>query len=173
MDAYDISSSALTAQRLRMDVIASNLANVNTTKDAKGNYAPYRRKQVIFAPILDDQMNGNGGQSTSVSMKLGKTPIKPMMQADGTPLFHAGISQDTEFKGSGVKVVSVIDDTQTPLRRQYDPGNPDADENGMVSMPNVNPVTEMVDMIAASRAYEANVSALQGTKAMGKAALEI
>jgi flagellar basal-body rod protein FlgC len=130
-DAIDISASGLTAQRLRMDVTAENLANAQTTRTPGGG--PYRRKTVV----LQQAGGGFAGQLAA----------------------FGGSSSPPE----GVEVTGIVPDS-TPLRRIYDPGHPDADANGYVTMPNVNPVTEMVDLIDSSRAYEANVTAMQTTK---------
>lgn len=130
--SFDISASALSAQRLRMDTIANNLANVNTTRTEDGG--PYRRHMAIFAERRPWQSGALGT--------------------------------------GGVRVQGIVEDTDPP-RRVYDPGHPDADADGYVLMPNVNVVTEMVDMISASRAYEANIAALNAAKAMATKALEI
>lgn len=122
-DALNVSASGMSAERLRMDVIASNLANANTTRGADGQ--PYRRQEVILQE-----------KSPSFGEVLG-----------------------------GVMVAGIADDP-TPPRRVYDPGHPDADKNGYVTMPNVNPVTEMVDLITSSRGYEANVTAMNAAKQM-------
>jgi flagellar basal-body rod protein FlgC len=136
----EISASALTAERLRMDVVAENLANAQTTRGADGN--PYRRKEVIL-----QERAGSFGASLSAAM---------------------GDKGDAK----GVEVAGVVED-QTPLKRIYDPGHPDADAEGYVSMPNVDTVTEMVDLIGAQRAYEANVTAMQAAKQMFARTLEL
>lgn len=130
---FDISASGMTAERLRMDTIANNLANANTTRTARGG--PYRRQMVVFEERL--------------------------AQASGYGL-----------RGNGVRVSRIVEDNDPP-RLVYDPHHPDANEQGYVEMPNVNIVTEMVDMITASRAYEANVAALNAAKAMALKALDI
>jgi flagellar basal-body rod protein FlgC len=177
MDAYEISASAMTAQRLRLDVIASNLANVNTTRKADGTIGAYHRKNVVFAPILQQQMGGGGGFAPSMPFIRpggGTADGGRMISFDGgIPTLKATIGREQPFEGSGVKVMQIVDDTKTPLKLVYDPNHPDANADGYVAMPNINPVTEMVDMIAATRAYEANVSSVQATKVFGKAALEI
>jgi flagellar basal-body rod protein FlgC len=131
----EISASGLTAERLRMDVTAENLANAQTTRGADGQ--PYRRKEVIL-----QETPGSFGASLSAAMG----------GANGS--------------AGGVQVAGVVQDTATPLKRVYDPGHPDADAQGYVSMPNVDTVTEMVDLIGAQRAYEANVTAMQAAKQM-------
>ncbi|GAW92914.1 flagellar basal body rod protein FlgC [Calderihabitans maritimus] len=131
-----ISASGLTAERLRMDIISSNIANINTTRTEEGG--PYRRKLPVFAEKLDKSIQ----------------------------------SGNNRFRGRGVKVVEIAED-QSPPRLVYDPGHPDANEEGYVAMPNINIITEMVDMITATRAYEANVTALNAAKSMALKALEI
>jgi flagellar basal-body rod protein FlgC len=129
--ALDISASGLHAERVRMDVIANNLANVNSTRTPEGG--PFRRQLVILK-----------GMSQGIS-------------ADGT---------------GGVRVAGVVDDP-TPFPLVYNPGHPDADAQGYVQMPNVNVVEEMVDMMTALRAYEANITAIDATKSMLGRALDI
>ncbi|ADI01730.1 MAG TPA: flagellar basal body rod protein FlgC [Syntrophothermus lipocalidus] len=140
LNAFDISASGMTAQRLRMDVISNNLANVNTTRTPQGG--PYRRQMVIFEARTPSKGNF-------------KDLLSAYMEGEG-----------------GVRVKAIREDT-SPFKRVYDPGNPDADQDGYVNMPNVNVVSEMVDMISATRAYEANVSAVEATKSMAMKALEI
>jgi flagellar basal-body rod protein FlgC len=147
-DAIDISGSALSAERLRMDVTAENLANAQTTRGANGQ--PYRRKDVVL-----EQSPEGGSFGTVLSGAMG---------AAGA---GAGASQP-----SGVRVAGVVQDT-TPNRMVYDPGHPDANAQGYVAMPNVDPVTEMVDLITASRAYESNVTAMQAAKQMFSKTLDL
>ena len=139
----EISASGLTAERLRMDVTAENLANAQTTRGANGQ--PYRRKEVVL-----QEAPGSFGASLSAAMGAGN---------GGSP--------------GGVQVAGVVEDTATPLKRVYDPGHPDADAQGYVSMPNVDTVTEMVDLISAQRAYEANVTAMQSAKQMFSRTLDL
>lgn len=138
--ALDVSSSAMSAERTRMNLISSNLANANSTRTAEGG--PYKRKDAVFSAA-------------------------PVVESFGSALDKA------KQKGAvGVAVVQVIED-QTPPRLQYDPSHPDANADGYVALPNVNPVEEMADMIAATRAYEANVTATQAAKSMAMKTLEI
>jgi flagellar basal-body rod protein FlgC len=137
-----VSASALRAERLRLDVIASNLANATTTRTAEGG--PYRRRNVVF-------------------------------QAEELESDFAATLEALSDQGAarmGVRVTDVVDD-QSPLRMVFDPGHPDANPEGYVAYPNVNPVAEMVDLMAATRAYEANVQAVNATKRMSEAALSI
>jgi flagellar basal-body rod protein FlgC len=137
-DAFDASGSALSAERLRMDVTAENLANAQSTRTANGQ-GPYQRKEVVL------QEAGSGvGASFADSLNAAR----------------------------GVKVAGIVTDP-TPPRKVYDPGHPDADAQGYVTMPNVNTVTEMTDLIGASRAYEANVTAMQTTKQMFARTLDL
>ncbi len=133
--SFRISGSGLTAERLRMDTIANNLANANTTRTEAGG--PYRRQMVVFSAI---------------EPKNDTTTKKTV--------------------GGGVRVVGITEDTQAP-RLVYDPQHPDADSAGYVAMPNVNPITEMVDLITATRAYEANITAINAAKSMALKALDI
>ena len=137
--AFAISASGLRAQRLRMDVIAANLANAQSTRTPEGG--PYRRRDVVLEAVP---------QSES---------FDDMLAAGGAPT-------------TAVKVSRIVEDTRPP-QVVYDPGHPDADADGYVALPNVNVVTEMVDMMAATRAYEANIAALNATKRILEAALEI
>lgn len=155
--AIDTSASGLTAQRLRLDLIANNIANINTTRagvTAAGNPIPYQRQVAVFVP---------------------RPPETPFAQVLGDTLSGQNV-------GSGVQVASInsVTDAQEPFRLEYNPSSPDAAKVaepgvpvGYVRLPNVNIVTEMVDMISASRAYEANVTALNASKSMVSKALEI
>lgn len=177
MDIFDVTASALTAQRLRMDTIASNLANVNTTRREDGSPGAYKRKNVVFAPLLQSATNKFGFSGGSAASMAGSLPMRPSpmgisVGADGRVKITAGISQ-SGFNGNGVQVTEIKDDDVTPMRRMYDPGHPDADEKGWVEMPNINPITEMVDMISATRAYEANITSMQSAKGMMQSALEM
>ena len=140
IDALHISASGLAAQRLRMNVVSSNLANSSTTRTAEGG--PYRKKDVVFA-----------------SQPLGSE-------------FQGMVQQQIKGKLSEVKVVGIVDDSRPPIIK-YDPQHPDADRNGYVKMPNINVIEEMVNMMSATRSYEANVTAVNATKKMAMKALEI
>lgn len=131
--SFDVSASGIYAQRVRLDIIAENVANAEATRTAEGG--PYRRQRVAFKAAYDDAMGSGNG-------------VK------------------------GVEVDGVVEDP-TDFRTVLDPGHPDADANGYVRMPNVNVVEEMVDMISATRAYEANVTALNAAKSMIASAIDI
>lgn len=134
--AFNISASALNAQRTRMNIVSSNLANVNSTETPEGG--PYRRKDVVFSAV----------------------PAQ------------ATFKQILKDKISEVEVAEVIDDAR-PFRSVYDPYHPNADQNGYVFYPNVNVMEEMVNMLSASRSYEANVNVIKATKSMAQNALSI
>lgn len=152
-DSMRISATGLSAERMRMDVVAQNLANANTTRatdangnylvDGEGNFVPYMRKEVLF-------------QSSDV----------------GSHGMMVGMGQRGAAPKQGVEPVGIVQDP-SPARRVYDPSHPDADDNGYVSLPNINPVTEMVDMTTATRAYEANVTAMNASKNMALKALDL
>lgn len=156
-----MSASGMRGQRMKMDVVSRNLANAETTKTADGT--PYRRQRAVFEEILGNQLRG-GGTASGGSIPLSRTNPSHL---SGGPISSGG--QEEGGIGSVVKVAPDSSD----FRVVYDPGHPDADEGGYVLLPNVNPISEMVDMITASRAYEANVSAVQTAKNMFSAALKI
>jgi flagellar basal-body rod protein FlgC len=139
----EVSGSALGAERIRAEVVAANMANAETTRTADGG--PYRRQSVVF------------------------TSEAPQQSFAGQ-LLGAGGGSGEEI--GGVRVSAVVADQGTPLRR-YDPGHPDADKDGYVSYPDINPLTEMVDLMGATRAYELNSSAVQAEKGMLSASLDI
>ncbi len=142
-DSLNTSATALTAQSLRMDIISQNMSNIDTTRTAQGG--PYKRKAVIFKEI-----NNN------------KNSFKSMLNKS------IGDTQNL----SGVKIDKIVEDnTEGP--KEYNPSHPDADEKGYVTKPNVNVVEEMVNMISANRAYEANITAVNITKGMISKTLEI
>jgi len=139
----EISASALTAQRLRLNVTAENLANAQTTQTADGT--PYRRKEVTLQAVP------NGGFGAQLSKAMG----------GGSGAAPGGVQ------------ATAISEDETDGKLVYDPSHPDANEQGYVRMPNVDTVTEMVDLIDAQRAYEANVTAMSASKQMFAKTLEI
>jgi len=144
-DSMQISVSGLSAQRVRMDVIASNIANVDTLETAQGG--PYIRKRVRF-----ETTNPETGDIVRVS-------------AFDDVLANRAI-------GQGVRV-SAIEEDPAALELVYDPDNPSADEDGFVLRPDIDLVTEMTDMLSATRAYEANITVLNALKSMAMTALDI
>jgi flagellar basal-body rod protein FlgC len=142
-DAINAAATGLSAQRLRMDIISQNIANAETTRTENGG--PYRRKVVVF------------------------------QESDNRPFSDYLSSESKELINSetpGVKVTKIAEDT-SDFKKVYDPTHPDADKDGYVTMPNVDVLTEMVNMISATRSYEANVTAINSAKSMAMKALEI
>ena len=140
-----ISSSALTAQRMRAEVVAANMANAETTRTEDGT--PYQRQSVVLQSM--------GGDSTFAgAMK------------------SVGVGMSSSNGVAGVQVSGVVR-SNAPALRRYDPGHPDADNDGYVSFPDINPVTEMVDLMGASRSYGLNASAVQAEKGMLSASLDL
>jgi flagellar basal-body rod protein FlgC len=130
--ALAISHSGLRSQRIRLDLIANNIANINTTRTPQGG--PFRRQLAVFAA----------------------NPLEPTPISDGR----------------GVEVSEIVPD-MSPFKTVYDPGHPDADQNGYVLMPNIDVAVEMVDLVSATRSYEANISSINATKQILRKALEI
>ena len=141
LKSMDISASALSAQRVRMDVIAENRANITTTRTANGQ--PYRRRYVVFQQREDE---------VSFSSLLDRAQARS--------------------NGSGVRVSEIRED-ESPFKLDYNPEHPDANAEGYVQMPNVDLAVEMIDMMAATRSYEANITAMNAIKSMATKALEI
>ncbi|MBC7544282.1 MAG: flagellar basal body rod protein FlgC [Candidatus Sericytochromatia bacterium] len=148
-EVYGMASSAMQANRLWIDVIANNVANANTTRTATGD--PFRRQIPIFEQLMDKELAmqstsfpGDGGESGEVPLNYGK----------------------------GVQATAIVGD-QAPFKVIFNPGHPDADAKGFVRMPNISIITEMVDMLAAQRNYDASVQLTNAAKTMGQKALEI
>ena len=161
-NAIRISASGLRGQRTKMDVVAKNLANAETTRTADGT--PYRRQRAIFEQVLGDKIQRhNLNLGYGVEGRLARTH----------PGHLGEVGSMTVRTGGGLTSEVDVALDSSEFRVVYDPGHPDADEQGYVLMPNVNPISEMVDMITASRAYEANVSAVQTAKDMFNDALKI
>jgi flagellar basal-body rod protein FlgC len=139
-DSLSISASGLSAQRIRMNLISSNMANVNTTRTATGE--PYKRKDAIFEAVQK------------------------------APSFKAVLNNEISTQNEGVRVAEIVEDEDVFIEK-YDPQHPDADENGFIRLPNINIVEEMVNMISASRSFEANATAIKTTKELASAALDI
>ena len=139
-DALHVSASGLSAQRLRMNLISANLANMNTTRTKNGG--PFRRKDPVFSA------QAPGASFREVLRNRQKEMVKE------------------------VAVIGIVEDSRLPIRK-HDPDHPDADEDGYVALPNINVMEEMVNMISATRSYEANVAAVKAAKDMALKALEI
>ena len=157
-NAFDISATGLTAERYRMDTIAENVANANTTRTANGT--PYRRKVVTFET-----------QETEVDRRHFGRVLDSIVGDGRTQRNRDAISDD--MIGYGVKIPRIHEDNDTQMNMVYDPAHPDADENGYVTYPNVNIVTEMTNLIDASRAYEANATVFNASKSMATTGLSL
>ncbi len=162
----DASGEAMQAERMRAEVVAANMANAETTRTAAG--VPYRRQEVVFAadrgdPNFLDSMTAASGTAASGDAQF------DALAAAALPTLHPPGNQDL---APGVHVAAVVSDPSPPLQR-YDPGSPDAGPDGYVSYPDINPLTEMVDLMGATRAYDLNGSAVEAEKGMITTALQI
>ena len=151
----ETSGSAMQAERMRAEVVAANMANAETTRTEAGG--PYRRQMVVFA--------ANQGDNGFLNSMRDAAPSAAVSNLLPSPGFSGGVAP-------GVHIAQVVEDTAAPLKR-YDPGHPDAGPDGYVSYPDINPLTEMVDLMGATRAYGLNGSAVQAEKTMITSALEI
>ncbi|MBN2008063.1 flagellar basal body rod protein FlgC [candidate division KSB1 bacterium] len=158
--SLNISASGLSAQRQRIDTIARNLANVETTRTAAGG--PYQREMVVVAEVQPQEKFRTIFQRVNSQMNL----------THSNHLQSSFYSRQNSGTSGGVEVDEIAEDT-TPPRMKYDPTHPDANADGYVALPNINVVTEMVDMMGASRAYEANLTVVDATKKIVKKSLEI
>jgi len=158
LNSFDISGYGLSAQRVRVNVISSNIANAQTTRTEEGG--PYRRREVVFKAInFNDAYNralGNSTQSASY-----KDPLNE--NQEGKKVNPAIMS---------VTVDKIVRDDSKPLMK-YEPNNPDADASGYVAYPNINPVVEMADLVEATRSYQANVAAFESSKEMANSAISL
>ena len=157
LNGFDISGYGLSAQRFRINLISSNIANANTTRTDEGG--PYRRREVIFKAV---------DFSDLLSQKMKEAGYLK----DENPIDDPAATPFPEPPLMSVRVDKVIRD-DSPFKLRFDPTNPDADENGYVALPNVNPVIEMADLIEATRAYQANVAAYQSTKTMAQSSIDL
>jgi len=158
LSSFDISSYGLSAQRFRMDVISSNIANANTTRTSEGG--PYQRKDVVFKAI-DFKKTLNAKIADDNNMLEYENPLDdPFLQQNANPAIMS------------VAVDKVVRD-ESEFRYKYEPTHPDANEEGYVAYPNVNPVIEMSNLVEATRAYQANVSAFQSAKSIAQSAIDI
>jgi flagellar basal-body rod protein FlgC len=144
-DTLQISASALTAERRRSEIVATNMANANTTRTADGG--PFKRKEVVFA----------ANQASAFQLQLASS---------------GGMSHLPDRESGTVRISEVVDDPSAPIMR-YEPGNPDANKDGFVAYPNINPVEEMVDMMSSVRAYQMNASAVSASKQIIQQSIDI
>jgi flagellar basal-body rod protein FlgC len=161
----DNSGAAMQAERMRAEVVAANMANAETTRTQAGT--PYHRQHVVFAAGAGDQSFA-GQFSSQLPGRLGSFSALGPVSSPPPPLPGLGSANTAP----GVHIAAVVEDTAAPLKR-YDPSHPDADGEGYVSYPDINPLTEMVDLMGATRAYGLNASAVQAEKSMIGSALEI
>ena len=158
LGVMEVSGSALKAERIRAEVVAANMANAETTRTADGT--PYQRQHVVFAAADGGNANGAIGNFQS------------QLFVAGGGIFSNGLDPDTQAPPGGVEVTAVVPD-RAPTVRRYDPQHPDADKDGYVAYPDINPLTEMVDLMGATRAYGLNSSAAQAAKGMIASSLDI
>lgn len=158
LSGFDISGYGLSAQRFRINLISSNIANANTTRTDEGG--PYRRREAVFKAVDFEALLNKNLHALNGFIK------------DENPIDDPNADQFAKPPILGVIVDKVIRD-DSPFKLRFDPSHPDADANGYISLPNVNPVIEMADLIEATRAYQANVSAFQSTKSMAQSAVDM
>ena len=163
---FDIAGSGMTAQRVKMDTIASNIANVHTTRRPDGSKGVYVKKDVSFRTIYEDNINRGFSNFSSNS------PDAQFDPKTGNMLINANVALNNGMVTGGVQVEQIYERADG-VKTVYDPSHPDADEEGYVDLPNVNVVEEMVDMIAASCAYEANATVAENVKTMMQSAMNI
>jgi flagellar basal-body rod protein FlgC len=167
----ETSGGAMQAERMRAEVVAANMANAETTRTAEGG--PYRRQHVVFAAnrgdpgFLDSLTEASGGLAFGSSAS--GFPVAGSLASGALPLLNPASAGPV---APGVHIAQVVEDPSPPLKR-YDPGHPDAGPDGYVTYPDINPLTEMVDLMGATRAYGLNSSAVQAEKGMIASALEI
>jgi len=158
LSSFDISGYGLSAQRVRVNVISSNIANAQTTRTDEGG--PYRRREVIFKAInFNDAYNKALGSETQ-----GASYEDPLNEGEEGEKVNPAIMS--------VGVDKIVRDDSKPLMK-YEPNNPDADASGYVAYPNINPVVEMADLVEATRSYQANVAAFESTKNMANSAISL
>ena len=164
-ESLRVSATGLRGQRVKMDVVSQNIANAETTRTEEGT--PYRRQRAVFAEALERKLGRLQAQRSRLTGERS--------ELDRTHGRHlpGGLSLTRAAAEEGVSVDVARAPDASDFRVVHDPGHPDADAEGYVLLPNVNVINEMVDMITASRAYEANVSAIQAAKDMFARALEI
>ena len=158
LSGFDISGYGLTAQRFRINLISSNIANANTTRTDEGG--PYRRREAVFKAVDFDTLLNKNIKELSGFTK------------DENPIDDPNAAKFATPPLMGVVVDKVIRD-DSPFKLRFDPSHVDADSNGYISLPNINPVIEMADLIEATRAYQANVAAFQSSKSMAQSAVDM
>lgn len=165
-DVFDVAASGMHAQRVKMDAISSNIANVNTTRKPDGTVGAYIKKDVSFKAIYDEKLAQGASNFSNNSTSASFNPNTGVMT------INSGVSMNYGQMSNGVNV-DQITDGKNPTKTVYDPSHPDANADGYVELPNINVVEEMVGMVTASRAYEANSVAAENAKTMIQAAMKI
>lgn len=165
-DVFDVAASGMHAQRVKMDAISSNIANANTTRRPDGTVGPYIKKEVTFNAIYNQKLAQGMSNFSAPSTNAKFDPNS------GTMLLNGGISVNAGQMSNGVEV-SQITNGRNAVKTVYDPSHPDANADGFVQLPNINIVEEMVGMVTASRAYEANSVCAENTKSMIQNAMKI
>lgn len=165
-NVFDVAASGMQAQRVKMDAISSNIANINTTRKPDGTVGPYIKKDVNFRAIYDEKMSQGASNFSSNSSAAEFDPVT------GTMKIHSGVALNYGQMSSGVEIDGLTD-SKDAIRTVYDPSHPDANADGFVQLPNINIVEEMVGMVTASKAYEANSVAAENAKNMMNAAMKI
>ncbi len=158
LNSFDISGYGLSSQRVRVNVISSNIANAQTTRTDEGG--PYRRKQVIFKAVDFNEQFNNALQGMTKSAKY------------EDPLDEGELGRRVDPAIMSVTVDKIVRDDSKP-KMKYEPNHPDADANGYVAYPNINPVVEMADLVEATRSYQANVAAFESAKTMANNAISL
>ena len=158
LNSFDISGYGLSAQRVRVNVISSNIANAQTTRTDEGG--PYRRKEVVFKAIDFNEYFNKAINSSTNSAKF------------EDPLNEGSFGEKVNPAIMSVIVDKISRDDSEP-KMKYDPSHPDADTNGYVAYPNINPVIEMADLVEATRSYQANVAAFESAKSMANSAISL
>lgn len=165
-NVFDIAGSGMTAQRAKMDTIASNIANINTTRQPDGSKGVYIKKDVSFRTVFEESLN------RGYSNFAANSPDAQFDPRTGNMLINANVALNNGIMTGGVRV-DEIHEAENAVKTVFDPSHPDADENGYVDLPNINLVEEMVGMISASKAYEANATVAENVKTMMQTAMNI
>lgn len=158
LNGFDISGYGLSAERFRINLISSNIANANTTRTAEGG--PYRRREVVFQATDFDKKLNDAIEKDHSFLEYENPLDDDMSQLEGKPAIMS------------VKVAKVVRD-DSDFKLKYDPSHPDANAKGYVAYPNINPVIEMSDLVEATRAYQANVAAFQSAKSIAGYAIDL
>jgi flagellar basal-body rod protein FlgC len=169
----DQSGDAMQAERMRAEVVAANMANAETTRTQAG--VPYHRQHVVFATGSGDSSFANQMNASLPAPQAASSPAAGYLPAQLlNPVLNTlpGSLVDASRVAPGVHIAAVVQDTAPPLKR-FDPSHPDADAEGYVSYPDINPLAEMVDLMGATRAYGLNASAVQAEKSMIASSLEL